>query len=52
MNDQEIRAEALKIAINEIAAYKESILTEGHTERLVASAHAVFEYIKKGAIPN
>jgi hypothetical protein len=50
MSDVEDRKAALEFALKEIAAYKEAVLADGHTERLIASAIAINEYIQKGPI--
>jgi hypothetical protein len=50
MSDSAERKEAIEIALKEVAAYKESSLNEGHTERLIASAETIYKYIKTGAI--
>ena len=42
------RKQAIELAIKEIEAHKESSLVEGYTERLIASAKAIAEYIKLG----
>jgi hypothetical protein len=52
MNDFEDRRTALEIAIKEVAAYKESSLDDGHTERLISSAEAIYKYIRTGTIPS
>jgi hypothetical protein len=42
------RKEAINLAIKEIEAYNAPTLTDGYTERLIASAKTIAEYIKLG----
>jgi hypothetical protein len=42
------RKQAIELAIKEIEAHKEAHLIEGYTDRLIASAKVIAEYIKLG----
>jgi hypothetical protein len=50
MSDASDRQEMLELALQELTAYKDLSLTDGHTERLIASAEAIRAYIQKGTI--
>jgi hypothetical protein len=52
IEDQALRERAVKLAINNIEAFKNSVIKDGFTTSLLKSADAIFNFIKHGKLPN
>ena len=47
-----LREKAVKLAIEEIGAYKNSVPSEGYTSNLLNSAAAIAKFIQHGTLPS